>query len=439
MNKLLLVILLIPVTILAQTNVFILCEGNMTQLNSSLWILNEDLNQITGPIHWDSIANPLGDVGQSMTIYNNKLYIIMNNSHTIEVVDLSDSIHYEMTISVLGASPREMEVVEGIGYLTCWNLHGILVIDLDSGTLLDTLVLSDVGQPEDIVFSDGKLYTSIKQNSDWSAGHQIFEISINTEPTITDTFEVIDGPGQMLIHDGFLYVVSTYFDASYNSYIGMSRIDLLTGEVTKKDYGQTYIYDSDITFYNDKIYFTYSTGIVPLSDSLTIEESGLIGNLSGIYSMASYNGYIYFGLSDYIAPDDIIVLDSLGNQIGSFTVGACPGSFAFYSSQQNSIKDNSSNIQTASLYSLHQNFPNPFNSYTTIPYYIGGKSHITISIYDLLGHHIVDLVNTNQNKGNKSISWNGKDKFGKTVPGGIYIYELKTGGVFLAKKLVYIK
>lgn len=440
MKKLLLVVFLIHVIVFAQSNVFILCEGNMTQSNASLWMLNDSFDQMEGPVYWNPITNPLGDVGQSMKIYNDKLYIVVNNSHTIEVMDLSDSISYEATISVPGASPREMEVVDGVGYLTCWYLHGILIIDLATGTLLDTLVLSDVGQPEDIIYNDGKLYTSIKQNSDWSAGHQVFEISLSgTEPVITDTFEVINGPGQMLINDGFLYVASTYFDASYNAYVGMSRIDLLTGNVIKKDYGQTFIYDSDLTLYNSKVYFTYSTGIVSLTDSLTIEESGLIGDLSGIYSMATYKDYIYFGLSDYMAPDDVVILDSLGNSIGQFKVGAIPGSFAFYEVSQTNLAEGNDDLQIATGYSLYQNFPNPFNSSTTIPYYIGEKGHVTISIYDLLGKHIVDLVNMNQNNGNKSISWNGINQFGDSVPGGIYFYQLAISNKVVTKKMIYLK
>ena len=65
--------------------------------------------------------------------------------------------------------------------------------------------------------------------------------------------------------------------------------------------------------------------------------------------------------------------------------------------------------------------------------------HIEISIYDILGHHIVDLVNTDQNKGNKSISWNGKDRYGRYAPAGIYLYQLNVAGKLLAKKMIYLR
>ncbi|MCK4296551.1 MAG: hypothetical protein KAX28_07870, partial [Candidatus Marinimicrobia bacterium] len=234
MKKLLLMVFLIHVIVFAQSNVFILCEGNMTQSNASLWMLNEDLNQITGPIHWDPNANPLGDVGQSMTIYNNKLFIIMNNSNTVEIMDLSNGVSYESTISLPYAGPREMEVVDGKGYLSCWYLNAILVTDLSTNTILDTISVN--GLPEDLVYYDNRLYTSINMNSDWSSGNRILSFDISGDKAVViDTFEVISGPGQILAHNGNLFVVSTYYDTLWNIYSGTSRIDLSDGSVTKKD------------------------------------------------------------------------------------------------------------------------------------------------------------------------------------------------------------
>lgn len=309
-------------------DIFVLCEGNFGSANATLWALDDNFESITGPIYWDTDENPLGDVGQSLRIYNDKLYIVMNGSHTVEVLNLADGIGYESTIEVPGAGPRELEIVDGIGYLTCWYLNGILSIDLESGAILDTIVVSDIGQPEDVVYNDGKLYTSITQKS---AGHQIFEISLGETPSITDSFEVIPGPNQMLIHENFLYVVSTYFDSEWNSHTGSSRIDLLTGEVVTKDHGVTSSFGEDITLYQGEVYRTWGGGIVPFDENLNLRESDKIGDLSGRYSMATYENYIFFGVTnDWVAPDTVVVLDFDGSQIAVFQVGAIPGSFEFY-------------------------------------------------------------------------------------------------------------
>ena len=113
---------------------YVLCEGNFGNANSSLWSFNNlPEEEINGPIHWDENSNPLGDVGQSMTINDDKLYIVMNNSHSIEVMNLSSGFaSYDTTLNLANASPRYMTVKNNYGYLSCWNLNGILVIKLNS-------------------------------------------------------------------------------------------------------------------------------------------------------------------------------------------------------------------------------------------------------------------------------------------------------------------
>ena len=51
-------------------------------------------------------------------------------------------------------------------------------------------------------------------------------------------------------------------------------------------------------------------------------------NAEEVYSADVIGDYIYFGLSDYITPDEVAVVDSYGNEITRFQVGAIPGDFA---------------------------------------------------------------------------------------------------------------
>ena len=438
MKKLLLVVFLIHVIVFAQSKTFILCEGNFNIPNSTLWMLNEDLDQITGPIYWDPNVNPLGDTGQSMTIYNNKLYIIMNNSNTVEIMDLSNGVSYESTISLPYAGPREMEVVNGKGYLSCWHLNAILVIDLSTNTFLDTISVN--GLPEYLIYYDNRLYTSINMNPDWSSGNRILSFDISGDKAVViDTFEVISGPGQILSHDGNLFVVSTYYDTLWNIYSGTSRIDLSDGSVTKKDYGVTFNFGIDITLYHGLVYRTYNGGIAPLTDSLTVDTTSQIGNFPNVYSMATYKDYIYFGLSDYMAPDDVVILDSLGNLIGQFQVGAIPGSFAFYEVSQTNLTEGGDDLQIATGYSLHQNFPNPFNSSTNISYSISKAENVSLSIYNILGQKVIDLFSGYTNKGYHTIHWNGINQFGVVVPGGVYFYQLAISNKVITKKMIYLR
>ena len=87
------------------------------------------------------------------------------------------------------------------------------------------------------------------------------------------------------------------------------------------------------------------------------------------------------------------------------------------------IADNSA-IPTE--FKLHENYPNPFNPSTNIKFDIPENGLVSLIVYDLMGHKVVELVNTNMNSGFHNVSWNGTDNFGNTVSTGVYIYQLKT-------------
>ncbi|MCB0284655.1 MAG: T9SS type A sorting domain-containing protein, partial [Calditrichaeota bacterium] len=88
---------------------------------------------------------------------------------------------------------------------------------------------------------------------------------------------------------------------------------------------------------------------------------------------------------------------------------------------------------------LYQNYPNPFNPTTTIRYNLNKVSTVNISVYDILGKRIKELVNAVQNAGEYKISWDGKNNIGNSVSTGVYYYKLQTVGFSAMKKMIYIR
>jgi len=436
MKRLLLIAFTLSSFLLAQSSIYILCEGNYNSLNSSLWSINSEHTQVEGPIYWNLSTNPLGDTGQSLKIHNDKLYIVMNNSNTIEIADLCNGFQYAASIDIPYAGPRDIEIVNDIAYISCWYLNGILCIDLQDYSIIDTLSCN--GLPEDLLYYNNKLYTSITMNPDWSSSDKVLEFDLSTEsPVVSDTFIVVTGPEELLGFQGCIYVSSTYYDSDWNTYAGNSKIDLSTKVVMTKDFGVTFSFGRDITVLNDKVYRVYNNGICSLTDSLTMDPNGQIGNFSSIYSMASYNDRIYFGLSDYTAPDNVVIVDINGNEINNFQVGAIPGSFAFY--EPNSTKISNKNNSKLSYFQLSQNYPNPFNGTTSIPFKIPKSGYVTLSIYNSVGQHVVNLIDYNRPAGDYSIAWNGLNKTGVPVSNGIYYAVLKTAHQYSGIKMLYLK
>ncbi|RLD37905.1 MAG: hypothetical protein DRI74_05450 [Bacteroidetes bacterium] len=71
------------------------------------------------------------------------------------------------------------------------------------------------------------------------------------------------------------------------------------------------------------------------------------------------------------------------------------------------------------------NYPNPFNKSTTIDYFLYKESYVYLSIFDISGKEVINLVNRLQFQGQNSIVWDATDSQGKKVLPGIYFYNLQ--------------
>ena len=85
-------------------------------------------------------------------------------------------------------------------------------------------------------------------------------------------------------------------------------------------------------------------------------------------------------------------------------------------------------------FNLSQNYPNPFNPTTTINYSLAEKSHVELSVYNVLGQKIRTLVNEEQAAGKYSEPWDGS-----TIASGVYFYRLETEKFTSTKKMMLVK
>ena len=90
-------------------------------------------------------------------------------------------------------------------------------------------------------------------------------------------------------------------------------------------------------------------------------------------------------------------------------------------------------------FALKQNYPNPFNPVTRILYDIPEASHVTITIYNLLGNQVKTLVSGYQEPGYKTILWNATNERGAQVSAGMYLYSIKAGDFHQTKKMLLLK
>ena len=88
---------------------------------------------------------------------------------------------------------------------------------------------------------------------------------------------------------------------------------------------------------------------------------------------------------------------------------------------------------------LHQNYPNPFNPVTTVRYELPEDSYTDITVYDMLGNMVNNLVSINQSSGYKSIQWNATNNQGEPVSAGVYLYKIQAGNFVDTKKMILLK
>ncbi len=91
-------------------------------------------------------------------------------------------------------------------------------------------------------------------------------------------------------------------------------------------------------------------------------------------------------------------------------------------------------------YFLHQSYPNPFNSSTTIRFQLQENNQVTLEIYNMMGQKIKTLINGEYKSGGfHQAHWDGRDDAGSQVSSGIYVYYFRAGKFFDSKKLILMK
>ncbi|MDX1636796.1 MAG: T9SS type A sorting domain-containing protein [Balneolaceae bacterium] len=84
---------------------------------------------------------------------------------------------------------------------------------------------------------------------------------------------------------------------------------------------------------------------------------------------------------------------------------------------------------------LHENYPNPFNPQTTIPFEVPEQTDVEINIYDVLGRYIETVFEGEVRAGPHNVTWNPSGDRAS----GIYFYQIRTDTYNQVKKMMYVK
>jgi hypothetical protein len=89
---------------------------------------------------------------------------------------------------------------------------------------------------------------------------------------------------------------------------------------------------------------------------------------------------------------------------------------------------------TTQEFHLDQNYPNPFNPSTTVTYELPRTSHVTLTVYDLLGREVTPLVNGVEEPGTHTVQWNASGQ-----ASGVYLCRLDAASFTSVRKLLLLR
>jgi hypothetical protein len=150
------------------------------------------------------------------------------------------------------------------------------------------------------------------------------------------------------------------------------------------------------------------------------------------------NPWVHFGIGFETAIDSIVIRWPLGYKevLTGFEINQYHN---LNEPDYTSVEFKKENNTIAKNFRLEQNYPNPFNPDTRINYHLSEATHVFLSVYDMKGRLVTNLINNKQTSGQHSAVWNGRDSKNSIVSSGVYLYRLKADKYIESRKMIFIQ
>ena len=177
------------------------------------------------------------------------------------------------------------------------------------------------------------------------------------------------------------------------------------------------------------------------NEKISIDVSAYIDSI-GEHSFAlaalSEKDSVYFYSRDKLVLDGHFEKSIVAHNSGLATLHNAWPNISFKNDAKLSVDDDE-NMQIPTKFSLHDNFPNPFNPSTTIRFDLPIATKINLTIYNMLGQKVKTLKNSQLSAGYHSVNWNATNDQGFPVSAGMYFYQIQTNEFVKTKKMLLLK
>lgn len=322
--------------------VYIVNEGNFMYGNSSLSFYDSATKRVVNHVFQARNGAPMGDVAQSMSIWNNLGFIVVNNSGKIYIID-SSTAEFKGSITGL-SSPRYIYVVNPTkAYITDLYARKITVFDPSTFTITGEIPVSNT-QSEFSQHPTEQMiqYKNLVFTNCWSYDNKILVIDTDSDQLI-DSIEVLKQPNSLVLdRDNKIWVLTDGgFDGNPYGYErpGLLKIDAETREIERSfrfalgehPLGLCLNAGKDSLLFINRHVWKMAVTDKKLPEQPFI-ESAYTSLYGGFYSLAidPSNSDIYVGDAIDHAQNGIVHrYNTSGKLIDEFKVGISPGGFAF--------------------------------------------------------------------------------------------------------------
>ncbi len=303
------------------SRILVLNEGNFGWSNSSLSILYTDSVEVENQVFLNANGYALGDVAQSAVRIGQRLFVVVNNSGKIEVLD-TNSFESIGTISGFNSPRYCAQISPSKAYVSDLYSNSIQIIDPSNLQITGSIAVS--GWTESISVLNGRVYVSMPDT------HHLLVIDPGTDQ-IMDTLMVrkgsgsllqdVNGVGWLLCSGGLNEELPVLYSIDLQS---NEKLDSLEFTSTSESPGNL-----QINAFGDSLYFlnehVYSMSV----NALTLPSSPIYASTGQtFYSIYAdpIDPILYVSdVKDYIQNSTIYQLSSSGNLIKTYNTGVISG------------------------------------------------------------------------------------------------------------------
>jgi YVTN family beta-propeller protein len=404
---------------------------------------------------------PIGDRVQNLSITSDSRYAVICgfNSNSVKVLDLyTDSVVADVPTNTR-AGVISLTPDDEYAYVGNIQANTISVVKLDSSASAEVaelpcgvigVVWAAYGVSSDVEVSPTGEYTLVATSFD-----DVVQVIDNASNAIVASPAVGDFPIQIAFDTTGEYAIATnYFSSTYSViYVeGESSavvaepsagtdtrpLRLATNPVTNEigiglySANRVLNVDPQTGNVNSTDYYTGYGGLIQLefgesgdpivltgSDGTTPGHLHRFGQAIPLPAVPSYFDYCPVAQKACVVmpgPDYVTVIEWLGPAIKEVVTIPLEPSFV-----------------------MREPRPNPFCSETMIRFLLHDDCDVVVSVHDRSGREVVRLLDSGLERGEHTISWNGRDSSGREVRSGVYFVDIKTGERSESRKVVVLR